>query len=234
MKALKKLRYKSSSPLSRREKTVDASGKTKSGGLLGQNKTKRYVSNPFGEGKDATVKNKKRFGRTVETTRSATGKSKTVTKKDGTVTKLRNKGAADTIVRMENGGKIYGKRIDKRNTNKSKTYQQEGLAGNTRSLTKDKVRGGAKNNTYKSKTTTYDEGSGTVTKKKRTMGGKTKEKTRKISGAAAHRAIKDGMGKHYKEPNKEMKDGGKVVAQGATRKDVRRERRQARRSGRRA
>lgn len=128
------------------------------------------------------------------------------------------------------GGKVYGK--DKRGRNaltvKDKRYQQEGIYGDKRSVTKAKVRGGADNNTYKKKTTTYDGGVGTVTKEKRTSGGKRKEKSRKISGNAAHRAIKGSMGKSYKDPNKEMKKGGKIVAQGADRADRRADRKAAR------
>jgi len=129
-----------------------------------------------------------------------------------------------------NGGKVYGKDKEKRNalTVKTKRYQQEGLKGDTRSLKKVKVRGGADNNTFKKKTTTYDGGVGTVTKEKRTSGGKRKEKSRKISGKAAHRAIKGSMGRSYKDPNKEMKNGGKIVAQGADKKDLRREKKQER------
>jgi len=130
----------------------------------------------------------------------------------------------------KNGVKVYGKDKEKRNalTSKTKRYQQEGLKGDTRSLTKAKVRGGADNNTFKKKTITYDDGVGTVTKKKRTSGGERKEKSRKISGKAAHMAIKGSMGRSYKDPNKEMKNGGKVVAQGADKADVRAERKMAR------
>ena len=134
--------------------------------------------------------------------------------------------SAKAIKSYKKGGKVYGKDKEKRNAlmSKTKRYQQEGLKGDTRSLTKAKVRGGADNNTFKKKTTTYDGGVGTVTKEKRTSGGKRKEKSRKISGKAAHRAIKGGMAGSYKDPNKEMKKGGRVVAQGADKADLRAER----------
>ena len=64
------MRNNPANPTSKRMKTKDASGKTKTGGILGQNKEKRTVSNPFGRDKSATVKTKRRFGRTVETTRT--------------------------------------------------------------------------------------------------------------------------------------------------------------------
>lgn len=131
--------------------------------------------------------------------------------------------ACKAIKRYNQGGKVYRKDHGKNNvlTSKTKRYEQEGLKGDTRSLTKTKARGSASNTAYKKKVTTYDEGVGTVTKEKRTSGGKRKYKTREISGNAAHRAIKGGMGKRYA-------GGGKVVAQGADKKDVRREKKQDR------
>ena len=53
------MRNNPANPTFKRMKTKDASGKTKTGGILGQNKEKRTVSNPFGRDKSATVKTKK-------------------------------------------------------------------------------------------------------------------------------------------------------------------------------
>jgi len=105
------VRARRSSPLSARNKTKDAGGKTKTGGILGQDKEKRKVSNPFGQDKDATTKSKRRAGQRVQVTRTASGKEKIVYGKDGGIKKIKRKGAAaeggkKEKLRFSNGGGI--------------------------------------------------------------------------------------------------------------------------------
>ena len=122
------MRNNPANPTSKRMKTKDASGKTKTGGILGQNKEKSFVSNAFGEGKSGTAKTKKRFGRTVETTRTASGKSKTVTKKSGEVAKEKRKGAAKmgmggkvkAVKSYKKGGKVVSQGADKKDVRREK------------------------------------------------------------------------------------------------------------------
>jgi len=103
-KRVEQMRANPANPTSKRAKLKVDGSKTKTGGLLGQNKTKTKVISPFGGDDKGIQKTKKRFGRTVETTRGATGKSKTVTKRDGEVTKRKTRRAA--MGSMEMGGKV--------------------------------------------------------------------------------------------------------------------------------
>lgn len=95
------MRDNNANVFSKREKTKDASGKTKTGGLLGQDKEKRSVSNAFGKDKKATTKSKGRFGRRVETTRTASGKEKIIYDRHGNVKRIKRKGDASETGKKE-------------------------------------------------------------------------------------------------------------------------------------
>lgn len=115
MKALKKLRDKSSSPLSRRTKTVASGSKEKKGGLLGQDKLKV-------KGETATYKEKKRMGRTVSTTREGGKKSKDIRDKEGNLIrrKTKEKLFGRATKSMEKGGKVVAQGATKKDVRREK------------------------------------------------------------------------------------------------------------------
>lgn len=202
---LKKARTNTRSPLSRRTKTVSEGYKEKRGGILGQNKVKeRKVTSEISEnpGQEYTSKTKKRFGRTVTTERSGGRKVKAVTKQDGST---RTKRKEKLLGRAEKTSYAGGGKLPNRRKDKMR------LDGGTY-VAKDKFnRLGQK-----------------VKKTKNVDGSRTKVVTK--SDGTGMTKTKEGAFKRAKKTY--FKKGGKVVAQGADRADLRAERKQERKEKR--